>query len=214
LTKTQFYCTIFSEISEILKMTYSLLKPTEKEIDQFIAEQHDRPISYREAGATRGKLPSGYAIDHNRVCLGYGRETYEQARAALCRWEMFRLDWVQLCWPSTSIETGATVAVLARALGLWSLNACRIIYLIEEKGAMERFGFAYGTLPEHAEQGEERFSIIWDHADDRVWYDILAFSRPRQLPARLGYPYTRALQKRFARDSKQTMVNAIQVYFA
>jgi len=192
-------------------MTYSILRPTEKQIDQFIAAQRGLPFSYREVGATRSALPSGYAIDHNHVCLGRGRETYQRAKAALCRWEMFRLNWAQLCWPDTPIETGATVAVLARALGLWSLNACRIVYIIEEEAEIEWFGFAYGTLPEHAEQGEERFSVVWDQADDTVWYDILAFSRPRQLPAKLGYPYTRALQRRFARDSKQAMVDAVKI---
>jgi uncharacterized protein (UPF0548 family) len=28
---------------------------------------------------------------------------------------------------------------------------------------------------------EERFLIEWDHADDSVWYGILASSRPRNV---------------------------------
>src|SRR5262249_20824062 len=68
-------------------------------------------------------------------------------------------------------------------------------------GQVQRYGFAYGTLPEHAESGEERFTVEWHEADDAVWYDILAFSRPHQLLVRLGYPLARRLQKRFARDS-------------
>ena len=43
---------------------------------------------------------------------------------------------------------------------------------------MKRFGFAYGTLREHAESGEERFTVEWSRDDDRVWYDILAFFAP------------------------------------
>ena len=66
----------------------------------------------------------------------------------------------------------------ARHFGFWSLNACRIVYTIDEEGPVVRFGFAYGTLPDHAEQGEERFSVEWHHEDGTVWYDILAFSRP------------------------------------
>ena len=42
-----------------------------------------------------------------------------------------------------------------------------------------------------------------------MWYDILAFSRPRQLLARLGYPFARRLQKHFARDSAAAMRRAV-----
>jgi uncharacterized protein (UPF0548 family) len=107
------------------------------------------------------------------------------------------------------IEVGATVAIMVQLLGIWSLNGCRIIYLIEEAGTVEKFGFAYGTLPDHAERGEERFCVEWHHADNSVWYDILAFSQPNQLPAKVAYPYTRKLQKRFAADSMQAMIRAV-----
>ena len=75
--------------------------------------------------------------------------------------------------------------------------------------AGSRFGFAYGTLPGHAESGEERFLVEWDRADDAVWYDILAFSRPRHPLARLGYPLTRRTQRRFARDSAAAIRQAV-----
>jgi uncharacterized protein (UPF0548 family) len=81
---------------------------------------------------------------------------------------------------------GTDVAVSVLHLGFYSLNACRIVYVVDEEGPMKRFGFAYGTLAEHAESGEERFTIEWDRNNDEVWYDILAFSRPRQTLARLG----------------------------
>jgi uncharacterized protein (UPF0548 family) len=76
---------------------------------------------------------------------------------------------------------------------------------------MEKFGFAYGTLPAHVERGEERFCVEWHHADNTVWYDILAFSQPNQLPAKLAYPYVRQLQKRFGLDSKRAMMRAVNL---
>ena len=80
---------------------------------------------------------------------------------------------------------------------------------MQEGGAFEKYGFAYGTLPDHAAIGEERFSVEF-HADDgKVWYDVYAFSRPRPL-ARLAFPYSRALQKRFAEDSKKAMKRAVE----
>lgn len=56
------------------------------------------------------------------------------------------------------LEVGTTVGALARHYGFWSLNPARIAYFVEETGAVERFGFGYGTLPGHAECGEERFN--------------------------------------------------------
>jgi uncharacterized protein (UPF0548 family) len=72
-----------------------------------------------------------------------------------------------------------------------------------------RFGFAYGTLPHHVERGEERFCVEWRHADDSVWYDILAFSRPHHPLLIPGYPVARIVQRRFARDSKRAMLRAV-----
>jgi uncharacterized protein (UPF0548 family) len=46
------------------------------------------------------------------------------------------------------------------------------------------------------------------HTDGAVWYDLYAFSRPGNV-ARLGAPIARALQKRFARDSKAAMVRTV-----
>ena len=107
------------------------------------------------------------------------------------------------------MATGATVGVLAQVFGFYILNACRIVYTIDETTAdYTRFGFAYGTLPGHIEEGEERFLVEWRHADDSVWYDILAFSQPRHWLVRLGYPVARRFQKRFGRDSKAAMARA------
>ncbi len=121
---------------------------------------------------------------------------------------MFNIGWVRLCWPATP-EAGATFAVLIRHLGFWSLNSTRLVYVHEEDGPVQRYSFAYGTLPGHAESGEERFSIEWRHDDDSVWYEIFAFSRPRHPLTWAGYPLTRILQKRFTRDSKAAMARVV-----
>lgn len=187
---------------------FLLHRPSDPEIRSFLSAQQQSQFSYGPLGLTRGSPPSGYTVDHNRVQLGTGAQCFAAAVAAIRQWKMFDLGWVRLCWGDTSIETGATVAVIIRHLGFWSMNACRIVYVIEEHGAVERFGFAYGTLVDHAERGEERFMVEWNRADDVVSYDLLAFSKPG-LCARLGYPYTRSLQKRFAHDSKNAMKRAV-----
>jgi hypothetical protein len=82
-------------------------------------------------------------------------------------------------------------------------------YVVDETGPLSKFGFAYGTLPGYVESGEEHFLIEWDQGNDGVWCDILAFSRPNQFSARLGYFVVRRLQKRFGQDSASSMLRAI-----
>ena len=180
-------------------------EPRVSDVRKFLSEQRDLPFSYEATGATRGSAPPGFNVDHNRIKLGEGAATFARAKEALQRWEMFNLGWVKLCWPDAPIEIGATVAVLVRHLGFWSLSASRIVYVREEDGPVKRYGFAYGTLPEHMECGEELFSVEWRQDDDSVWYEILAFSKPRHFLAKIGYPLSRHFQKRFAKDSLQAM---------
>ena len=189
---------------------YLFKKPGDERISRFIELQSRLEFTYPSVGATKnGDHPSGFVVDHNRIHLGAGRATFDVAKRALCQWRHYRFDWIELHRPDVNPEPDQTVGVLARALGLWVLNACRIVYVIEEEEPLFRFAFAYGTLPEHAESGEERFQVEWRPEDDSVWYDILAFSRPNQLPARLAYPYVRRKQKQFARDSKLAMKAAV-----
>jgi len=190
---------------------FLLTEPASAAIEAFISAQQDRPFSYSQVGSSRGTAPAGYNVDHNRVFLGSGKDAFAKAVEAIRSWQMFNLGWCRLFPSSASIEVGTTVAVLAHHFGFWSLNACRIVYLIEENGVDQRYGFAYGTLAEHAEVGEERFSIEWSNADGSVWYDLYAFSRPQHFISRLGYPLSRALQKRFASGSKAAMVRAVAV---
>jgi uncharacterized protein (UPF0548 family) len=79
---------------------------------------------------------------------------------------------------------GETLGTLILNMGFYSLAACRIVYTIDEgptaattaanldgspsgeflvdEWGVERFGFAYGTLPCHLVAGEERFQVEWD----------------------------------------------------
>lgn len=177
---------------------FRITEPSEQDAVDFVKGQRNLPFTYDEVGATNTTPPaSGYNVDHNRVQVGTGEAVYKTGVEALKNWRQFDLGWVTVVPRGVPIEVGATVAVKARAFGSWSLNASRIVYTIDES---RRFGLAYGTLPDHVECGEERFLIEW-LSDDSVWYDILAFSRPRHPLVRLTTPLARMLQKRFARDS-------------
>ena len=188
----------------------SLRKPTAESIRPFLEAQAKLPFTYSTVGATATTPPTGYAVDRTRIKLGEGEPAFQLAIAALRRWEQFRLGWVEAWSPDTPIQVGEVVAVMGRAIGLWWLNACRIVYVVDESGPISKFGFAYGTLPGHVESGEERFLIEWDRGDNSVWYDILAFSKPNHFLTRLGYTMVRRTQKQFGRDSAASMLKAVR----
>lgn len=143
-----------------------------------------------------------------RIELGHGSAAFDRAVEAFRQWKMFDVPGVQLCWPDAAIQAGVDVAILIRHFGFWSLNFCRIVYVIDEQGPLQRFGFAYGTLPEHAERGEERFTVERNPTSDSVSYDIWSFSRPGSVLPWIGLPAARRLQRRFVRESLAAMVNA------
>jgi uncharacterized protein (UPF0548 family) len=186
--------------------------PSDDQVRQFLKAQERVDFSYPEVGSTGSSVPAGYNIDHNRIRLGNGIDAFHRAKAAIQAWKMFDLPWVKLYYPDTPIEVGRTVAILVRHFGFYSLNAARIVYLIDEEADIHRFGFVYGTLAEHSEIGEERFSVEYDPVTGDVWYDLFAFSRPGHYLAKLGYPLSRFLQKAFAEESKRTMLQAVSSF--
>ena len=187
----------------------SLRKPSAESIRRFLSEQSKLDFTYSAVGATAGIPPAGYVVDHTRIKLGDGEQLYEAAKGALRRWDQFRLGWLEAGPQESPIKKGEVVAVVAHVIGLWWINACRIISVVDEDGEVSRFGFAYGTLPDHAGTGEERFLVEWDQSDNSVWYDILAFSRPNHFLTRLGYPLVRRTQRRFGRESSAAMQRAV-----
>lgn len=185
---------------------FLLRKPNDDAIAKFLQAQARLDFTYPDIGATAATPPDRYIVDRTRVQLGSGEAVFQRAKDALKNWRQFELGWTNAVPSDTPIRTGRVVIVVARTLGIWSLNSARIVYVIDEP---RRFGFAYGTLPGHVEQGEERF-LVEIMEDNSVWYDIIAFSRPRHLFTKIGYPLVRRLQKRFGRDSAAAMLRAVR----
>jgi hypothetical protein len=117
---------------------FSLTAPSEAEIRRFISKQKDSSFSYPEVGASVTAAPAGYNADHNRIQLGKGEDTWRRATEAIRAWRMFSLPWVSLHWPSAPILVGTDVAVSVHHLGFYSLNACRIVYVVDEDNIVKR----------------------------------------------------------------------------
>ena len=68
---------------------------------------------------------------------------------------------------------------------------CRVVDVTDRP---DRFGFTYGTLPIHPEQGEESFTVM--HAPGGiVTFEIVAVLRPRHPLSRAFPPIARRLQR-------------------
>jgi uncharacterized protein (UPF0548 family) len=186
---------------------FLLRRPPARDVEAFLTTSRQLPLSYNPIGLA-GQSPHDFDVDEQVVNVGQGNAAFERAKEALAGWKHFSLGWVELFPAQAAVAPGVVVAVLARHLGFWSLNGCRVVYLIGARTEQE-FGFAYGTLSNHAEAGEEVFKVAIHPKTGAVSYVIRAVSRARAPIARLGYPVTRALQARFRRDSARALTRAI-----
>ena len=183
-------------------------RPPAPVIDRFLEESRRLSLSYGEVGIAQTS-GAGYDLDDSTVSIGQGRDAFEAAKAALVAWKHYDFDWVEVCPSTPPVLPGTVVAVLIRHYGFWSLNGCRVVYGLGDRSHGSRFGFAYGTLANHAERGEEIFEIAHRPETGEVVYRIRAASQPRAVLARAGYPLVRRLQARFRRDSADAMRRAV-----
>ncbi|MEK6237844.1 MAG: DUF1990 domain-containing protein [Planctomycetales bacterium] len=174
-----------------------LTKPSRDVLQPRLDAQRDEQLNYPEAGLTLRTPPSRFSADRTEIELGSGDDVFRLAVEGLKSWRHFETGWTELCWDDVPVETGNDVGVLARVFGVWMLNFCRVVQVVETD---DEFSFAYGALAEHAETGEDRFSVK-RMPDGSTRYEIYAVSRPRQWLVWMGYPVTRVMQRRFRADS-------------
>ena len=165
-------------------------RPTVDDLERVLSGQASEELTYPEVGATRGRLPGAYRHDRHVVELGAGKDVYERSVQALVAWEAHRRAGLMIHPAKPPIREGETIVLAVKLPVLSALAACRIVYTTDDP---TRFGFAYGTLPGHPEQGEEAFHIERDR-EGSVRFLVTAFSRPRHLLARIGAPVARQIQ--------------------
>lgn len=196
--------------------------PNQTKLDEFLSNQQQATFSYSEIGYTKMettrtpktsqkpkaaktlKTPKGYTLDYYSIAIGEGDQVWQKAKEALQQWQHFPPSFTKIYQntpDTTKIAEGNVVVVMIYILGLWWRNTAKIVYTFDEPN---RFGFAYGTLQDHAEKGEEAFWISKDK-DSNITYHIHAISKPKFWAAKLAYPLTRKYQRKFARESIQNM---------
>jgi uncharacterized protein (UPF0548 family) len=150
---------------------------------------HNAQPTYIGASLAGGR-PEGFHHDRYETDLGHGTEIFQRAVKGLKAWETHRLPGVRVFPEGQEIQTGATVVVTLGTSLLALAAPCRIVSVIDEE---TRWGFAYGTLPGHPERGEEAF-VVSMASDEKVRFDVVAFSRADDLLVRLSGPIGRAVQ--------------------
>jgi uncharacterized protein (UPF0548 family) len=181
--------------------------PTAEQLSHFLARQRTAPLTYDEVGATfDAQLPNGYHHVRDGVVLGAGPDAWERARAAIRGWAAHRGAGITVVPEAAPIEEGTTVAVVTSLGPLHVLASCRIVRVVDDA---ERYGFAYGTLPAHPEEGEERFVVTRD-GDATVRFEVVAFSRPHDLLTKLGGPIPRRIQARATQQYLEGMRDAVR----
>ena len=187
---------------------FLMRRPSTAHIERFLDRSRRLPLSYGPTGIAR-HASDVHRFDEQVVAIGHGEADFERARIALAQWTHFDIGWVEAFPKQAAIETGTVVAVLIRHLGFWSLNGTRVLYHVGRNDSQAAFGFAYGTLTNHAESGEELFEVCIDRDSGDVLYRIRAVSWPQSALAWIGQPIVRLLQARFRRDSAASMKRAV-----
>ena len=148
-------------------------------------------LTYLDVGATAGELPPGYHHVRESAVVGHGVEDFEAAANTLMSWDMHRRCGIKvLSAPPVAVGVDVEMRWLGQRI------PCRIVDVVDEP---RRRGFAYGTLPGHPEQGEERFVVSHDTGTDEVTATITAFSRHGSWTTRLAGPIARRVQRRMTR---------------
>jgi uncharacterized protein (UPF0548 family) len=185
---------------------WSLRRPTAEMIERVIRRNASASFSYDAVGRVADLCPAGFNADVYRAQVGGGEADWVSAREVLRTLRQFPAGWTAIYPEPKKLVAGETLAMMAWGYGVWWLNACRIVEVVDEP---DRFSMTYGTLTEHVECGEERF-LVELLPDGTVWYEIRAFSRPRLWVVRAAYPFARRLQRRFAADSIRTVRAAVE----
>ncbi|WP_433295670.1 DUF1990 family protein [Actinoplanes sp. CA-030573] len=149
-------------------------------------------LTYTPVGGTAtGLRPPGFRHLHYRTPLGSGAELHKQAGEAVLTFRMHRAMGARVVASARAASPGVRLRVGAGPL----MVPCEVVWSLESEN---KTGWGYGTLPGHQASGEEAFVVERDERD-RVWFSVVAYSRPARLPMKLAGPFAVLAQETYAR---------------
>src|SRR3954454_3069745 len=109
-------------------------------------------LTYTEVGATASRPPAGYRHDRWETDLGPDEgDRFARAARALREWAPQRGAGLRV-FPGDPVSLDASFVLVIPMPAGFATAAGRVVDVVDER---DRWGFAYGTLPAHPEQGEE-----------------------------------------------------------
>ena len=170
-------------------MHVHLRRPSDLDLERLLARCATDELSYAPVGGSLdGTTPDGLTRHHWSAALP-ARADFARAVDALSLWRVHEHSGL-IVRSDGPMAVGTNVAMNARLPVAGYIDVtCRVVAVVDEP---DRFGFAYGTLSVHPEQGEESFVVTRD--GDALRFDVSAISRPANVLARLAGPIADRLQ--------------------
>ena len=184
----------------------SLTRPSQDTLMKKLKASVQKPFSYNELGKTQEqKFPSGYEHSIHSHKIGTGQKDFKRAVQLFKEWRQFPQPLAHIFPEDSVILKGVTVIVVSRKFGFWWTHFYRVLYKIDEERC---FGFAYGTLQEQLESGEELFMIEWNE-DDSVQYSLRSFLKPNHFLTKLFKPFGKQVRAEFRRKTFNKMESLV-----
>jgi uncharacterized protein (UPF0548 family) len=178
-------------------------------VEAALASAASAELTYRYVGATLdvarmmplAPLPT---VRRTSVDLGRAPDALERAVEGLRAWVCHRGIGATVTPSDAPVRAGTEVVVRLPLGPVMILAPCRIIGVVDEPN---RFGFAYGTLPGHPEEGEESF-VAHRAADGTITFTVSVAARPVPL-LRLAGPAVLLAQRRALRGYLAAMAQHV-----
>lgn len=185
-------------------MAIRLRRPTSNQLAALLLRCRDDDVTYAPIGGSLDGVVAAGLRRRQWTTPLTGTDAFERGCETLRSWGVHRGAGLDVLTDGP-LEVGTNVAISAPLpLGFAEIT-CRIVVVVDEP---DRFGFAYGTLSVHPEQGEESFIV--SRADDGdARFDVQAVSRPVHPLARAFSPVADRLQDAAVRRYVAAMQSAV-----
>src|SRR5882757_8330476 len=185
-------------------MGLRLRRATRDDLASLLVSCRSDDLTYAPTGGSFGGTTAPGLKRRQWTTILSGADPFDLAVEALRSWTVHRDSGLALA-ADGPIAVGTNVAFSAPLPIGFVDGTCRIVAVVDET---DRFGFAYGTLPVHPEQGEESFLVVRD-GTGAIHFDVEGVSRPTQRFARLLPPIADRLQDAAVRRYLAAMESAV-----